>query len=313
MAWDRGHQQIAGMFQRPSHEKSRRRSQSGVRPRVKSSSAAAPSQIVTRRCLSTISACKIHITCVNRIFCYFQVVGAVLRGGIRVGHRPFVIVIAGPDRVLRDSLACNLAAADFRTVGSAASVDELDWRFLAADRRPAVLILDAGEDPEAAIRQIKRFKEQQPRGRVVVMADRYRPNDLASMYRGGANAILAKSVAQEVFLKCLELVVLEEPFLVSVLHHQARAGPRLTGPERRILQHLGNAGPRLTGPERRILQHLSNGDSNKAIARKTEIPELTVRAHIRTILRKLGVRNRTQAAAWAIRNGLHMRESDGSL
>jgi two-component system nitrate/nitrite response regulator NarL len=55
---------------------------------------------------------------------------------------------------------------------------------------------------------------------------------------------------------------------------------------------------------------LINGESNKTIARKIEIAEATVKVHVRTILRKIRVHNRTQAAVWALNNDQLTRSSE---
>jgi DNA-binding CsgD family transcriptional regulator len=83
----------------------------------------------------------------------------------------------------------------------------------------------------------------------------------------------------------------------------------------RRLKNLRNAGPSrtLTPPaaadERRptdrqamILKSLVNGDSNKVVARKLHIAEETVKVHMKRLLRRIGVKNRTQAAIWALNN-----------
>jgi DNA-binding NarL/FixJ family response regulator len=68
---------------------------------------------------------------------------------------------------------------------------------------------------------------------------------------------------------------------------------------------LEDAGPRnrnLTARQNAVLEFLSRGDSNKAIARRLGIREGTVKVHVRQLLRKFGVMNRTQVAA-ACANG----------
>ncbi|XSC41943.1 response regulator transcription factor [Bradyrhizobium sp. RDT10] len=60
----------------------------------------------------------------------------------------------------------------------------------------------------------------------------------------------------------------------------------------------GTIDPRLSPRERSIMRCLIEGDSNKCIARKIEIAEATVKVHIKAILRKIHVQNRTQAAIW---------------
>jgi DNA-binding CsgD family transcriptional regulator len=51
-----------------------------------------------------------------------------------------------------------------------------------------------------------------------------------------------------------------------------------------------------------ILKSLVNGDSNKVVARKLHIAEETVKVHMKRLLRRIGVKNRTQAAIWALNN-----------
>jgi len=60
----------------------------------------------------------------------------------------------------------------------------------------------------------------------------------------------------------------------------------------------------LTGRQQAILRCICRGYSNKTIARTLDIAESTVKIHVKVILRKIGLKNRTQAAIWAIQNGL---------
>ena len=60
---------------------------------------------------------------------------------------------------------------------------------------------------------------------------------------------------------------------------------------------------RLSPREQSIMQCLIAGDSNKSIARKIDIAEATVKVHVKAILRKIRVQNRTQAAIWGMNNG----------
>lgn len=53
------------------------------------------------------------------------------------------------------------------------------------------------------------------------------------------------------------------------------------------------------------------GNSNKSIARKIDIAEATVKVHVKAILRKIRVQNRTQAAIWGMNNGPLVRPSNG--
>jgi two-component system nitrate/nitrite response regulator NarL len=70
------------------------------------------------------------------------------------------------------------------------------------------------------------------------------------------------------------------------------------------------AAPHLSPREQSILRCLIEGDSNKRIARKIDIAESTVKVHVKAILRKIRVQNRTQAAIWAMNNGSLARSAD---
>ena len=79
---------------------------------------------------------------------------------------------------------------------------------------------------------------------------------------------------------------------------------------RRLLASLARPRPddlasRLTEREREILRLVAAGKSNKEIAAELIISERTARTHVSNILRKLGLASRTQAALWAMREGLH--------
>jgi two-component system nitrate/nitrite response regulator NarL len=64
--------------------------------------------------------------------------------------------------------------------------------------------------------------------------------------------------------------------------------------------------PRLSGREQCVLRGLIEGSSNKIIARKYEIAESTVKVHVKAVLRKIRVNNRTQAAIWAMNHELSL-------
>ncbi len=62
--------------------------------------------------------------------------------------------------------------------------------------------------------------------------------------------------------------------------------------------------PELTDRERQVLRLVGAGLANKAIARRLEISEKTVKAHLTSVFHRIGVSDRTQAALWAARHGL---------
>jgi two-component system nitrate/nitrite response regulator NarL len=94
--------------------------------------------------------------------------------------------------------------------------------------------------------------------------------------------------------------------LVEALEHQQLSGPSPLLPENEVVN--ASLSPR----ERDVLCGLMAGYPNKTIARQLDVCEATVKVHVKAILRKLKVRNRTQAAIWASHNGLHVSKQISS-
>jgi len=111
---------------------------------------------------------------------------------------------------------------------------------------------------------------------------------------------------RDALLKALELVMLGETFIASALvltmlegtgqAHGSRPGmPPALSPANDTASSPHNLSTR----EVEILRGLMEGESNKVIARKLDIAEATIKVHVKAILRKVRVQNRTQAALWA--------------
>jgi two-component system nitrate/nitrite response regulator NarL len=183
-----------------------------------------------------------------------------------------------------------------------------------------LLVIDAGDDFKAAIRQVGLFKERHSAARIAVLADHDQPSDIVSAFRVGANAYFIKVAPCDSFIKSLELVMLGETILPAAIlsiildravdddddqeHEAVVSDSRKTTGE--LLDGENNDMPRLSTREICILNCLIEGYSNKVIARKIDIAEATVKVHVKAILRKIRVHNRTQAAIWAMSNGSHI-------
>jgi len=227
-------------------------------------------------------------------------------------RRPFATVLVGQCALLREGLARILSAADFRIIGSGARVEDV---IQTSQHQSLLLIIDAGDNPDAAVAEIELFKERHPSGRVAVLADHYPLPDLVSAFAAGANLYFANSVSCDALIKALELVMLGETILPPQLfalissNEQEREGmlpicQRVPGDASQGMRTDDT--PRLSAREKSILRCVVDGDSNKVIARKIAITEATVKVHVKAILRKIRVHNRTQAAIWAMNNGVSL-------
>jgi two-component system nitrate/nitrite response regulator NarL len=219
-------------------------------------------------------------------------------------RKPFVTVVAGSSTLLREGLCRILAGAGFRIGGSVARIEELLPISLPPDQSVS-LVIAAGDDHQGAVGQIEIFRQQRPEARVAVLVNQCDLADTVAAYRAGVNAYLVNPTC-DAFIKCLELVMLGEsmfPAEVLNLLHDRQAGPQVdsfSGTPSSVRESNGN--PRFSDREEIILRYLIEGLSNKVIARKLEIADATVKAHIKSIFRKIRAENRTQAAIWAMNN-----------
>jgi DNA-binding NarL/FixJ family response regulator len=218
-------------------------------------------------------------------------------------------LLVEPNALFREGLNRILRAGRFRMLRSAAVLDDSINDVLSTPHTRSLLVIGPGNDANAAARQIGLFKEKRENGRVAVVADSYRPSDVLSAFRAGANAYFVKVTNCDAFIKSLELVVLGETFMpaqiLPLLLERETESPILVeksaAPPPPKMESAG--APHLSAQEKRILRFLVEGNSNKVIARKIDIAEATVKVHIKAILRKVRVHNRTQAAIWAMHNG----------
>ena len=235
-------------------------------------------------------------------------------------RRPFATFLVGSSALLRTGLSLILSAADFRVVASAFCVDDIPPDLL-TQHQSVLLIIDASDDIKGAISQIQQFREKSRCGRAVVLAGHARLCDMASMFHAGVSACFVAGTDPDTFIKSVELVMLGETilpaaFVNSIHNNEHDCGHRPTtieagGSSESSTPAESYGASQLSGRERRILYYLSKGNTNKIIARTLDIAEATVKVHLKAILRKIGVRNRTQAAVWAMNNGLVMSPIDG--
>ncbi|WP_134499464.1 LuxR C-terminal-related transcriptional regulator [Microvirga pakistanensis] len=185
-----------------------------------------------------------------------------------------------------------------------ASVADLD-RLQNLALEPALVIIDANRTTGRVFQVAKQAKEQFPAVSIVALADQF---DLGFVLRGheaGITGFCSAASAPEVLIKSLELVMLGQGMVPSaILDSIALDTAQL---ENRSAQNNSVAEAslsdlkacKLSTREMEVLDCLREGASNKAIARNLDITEATIKVHVKTILRKIGASNRTQAAMWA--------------
>jgi two-component system nitrate/nitrite response regulator NarL len=227
----------------------------------------------------------------------------------------YLTILAEPNILFREGLARILRSSRFRIICSAARYEEalVD----APSLENLLLVIGAGDDTSE---QIRSFKQKYRSARATVVAGAYRRSEVVSAFKAGANAYFIQETTCEAFIKSLELVMLGETLMpAEILQLVLDNADHSSQPEREtsVLLPINRAvTPGLSQQERRILNCLVEGDSNKLIARKIDIAEATVKVHVKAILRKIQVHNRTQAAIWAMQHtpdSEFAEASDGKL
>ena len=109
-------------------------------------------------------------------------------------RQSFLTVVVGQNVQLREGLVGMLRAAGFQVLDAACSVSDLDMSFLYL-QQSILMIVTVGDDPSAAVEQIELFKDTSTNGSVVVVADRFRLNDVISAFQRVRKLILLRTRA----------------------------------------------------------------------------------------------------------------------
>jgi len=221
-----------------------------------------------------------------------------------------VSVVVHPSRIFREGLTSILAKTPFAPACSAANTENLPSRIVDAGEQVLVIIgVPEGSNLAAALGAAKITF---PGAHVVVVGDASNDEIVTTALALGATSFVDENVATSSFIKELELVTQGEP-VISVLILKRLLGrgseplceealviPTTDAPQPPDTQHEAESRLQLSGREAAILNGLVQGASNKVIAYQLKITEATVKVHVKAILRKIRVKNRTQAAIWAL-------------
>jgi two-component system nitrate/nitrite response regulator NarL len=206
------------------------------------------------------------------------------------------VVLVGTSELFLEGVRRLLQGTDFHTLASAPSIDQLP-ELHAHSHDGLLLILDGGRDTEDALRQVSAFTTLHATARVAVIEGSLHGPSVIPLIQAGAHACFPASTTAAIFLKSLELVMLGETLFPSLL----LTGIQSVEPQITV---GGQSGVQLSSQEEKVLAALVQGQSNKIIARGLGISDETVKVHVKSVLRKLDMTNRTQAAAWGMRRDL---------
>jgi len=214
---------------------------------------------------------------------------------------PVRILIVDDQELFREGLHTLLAIQpDLQVVGEARNGE--DALRLAEVLKPDVILMDLRMPVLNGVAATRQLKRTQPEIKVIVLTTFDDDEDVFEGLRAGAVGYLLKDVASEQVVEAIRAVARGAAFLQpaitgKVIAEFARLSPFLAPQAHALVEPLSER-------ELEILRRLSQGASNKEIADDLVITVGTVKNHVTSILAKLGVRDRTQAALKAKELGI---------
>ncbi|MEE8391164.1 MAG: response regulator transcription factor [Anaerolineae bacterium] len=209
---------------------------------------------------------------------------------------PIRILIADDHAVVRRGLRTIISTEPgMEVVGEA--VDGIEAVLQARALQPDVILLDLVMPRQDGIEALGEIKRENPDARVLVLTSFAQDDKLLPTVKAGALGYLLKDSSPDELLQAIRDVHQGKPSL-----HPAVAN--------RLMRELNRssqpppAKESLTEREVQVLRLVAQGLVNREIAEKLVISEWTVRTHVRNILAKLHLTNRTQATLYALREGL---------
>lgn len=174
---------------------------------------------------------------------------------------------------------------------------------VASKESPDVILLDINMPGMNGLETLKALRDRNIEAPVLMLTMSRDEADLRAALQNGAQGYLLKDMEPEELIPALEAVAKGDNVVAK----------ELVGSLTRIVQNKDEDGQssddespfsELTPRETEILAHIAEGQSNKAIARDLDISDGTVKLHVKSILRKLGMHSRVEAAVKAVEYGL---------
>ncbi len=166
-----------------------------------------------------------------------------------------------------------------------------------------LIILDLYLPDMTGLEGLTLLHSQCPEIPIVMISGIANRREIMDALERGAAGFIPKDLSSTMIVKALELVLSGERYIPSILVAGRSLIEKEPGYSGKVTRDTGSVFGKLTRREREVLALLLNGYSNKEIARNIDVKEITVAFHLRGVFKKLGVSNRTQAAAKALRAG----------
>jgi len=182
---------------------------------------------------------------------------------------------------------------------------------LALALNPDVILLDVKMPEMSGTETLRHLREQGVASPILMLTMSRDEQDLETALRNGATGYLLKDMEHEDLVPALQDAVngknvIAKELIGSLTRLVQGHSSRPENPSSSSNDLLADLTPR----ELEILKHLAEGQSNKEIGRSLDITDGTVKLHVKSILRKLGMRSRVEAAVLAVEQGLGKKSSN---
>jgi DNA-binding NarL/FixJ family response regulator len=207
---------------------------------------------------------------------------------------PLRVMLVDDHALVRSAVRQALTVPDIEVVGEAASAD--DALLLAPQLRPDVLLLDINLPGSDGLRVLRELRPRLPETKIVMLTVSTERRDLLEAIREGAAGFLTKDLSPEALLRTVRGIrrgdlPMSRVMAADVIRSLAnRPPPPAANPGTSdILSSL-------SAREGEVLRHLAGGLTDREIGEQLGISPRTVETHVGSILHKLNVRNRAEAA-----------------
>jgi two-component system response regulator DevR len=204
------------------------------------------------------------------------------------------VMLVDDHALVRSAVRQALAADDLEIVGEAATADEA--LLLAPQLAPDVLLLDINLPGTDGLQLLRELAPRLPTTRIVMLTVSNDRRDLVEAVRNGAAGYLTKDLSPEALQRAVRGIrsgdlAMSRSMAADVIQHLATTTNRPAGTP--SLDEVAGVSAR----EREVLALLAEGLTDREIGERLGISPRTVETHVGSLLSKLGVRNRAQAAA----------------
>lgn len=208
------------------------------------------------------------------------------------------VLLVDDHTLVRKGIASLLASRNIEVVGEAANGREALEKVRQV--KPTVVLMDVQMPEMDGIQATLQIKTEMPDVKVVMLTVCEEDSYLFEAIRAGADGYIFKNLKAEQFFDLLSALDRGETAMTPalarrVINEFARKTPR---------EQSNDSPDQLTARETDVLMLISQGESNRIIAERLQITENTVKFHLRNVMDKLHLRNRTLLATYALNKGI---------